>query len=1104
MQRQLPFSTATVQFELPPVFAVNERQGRSVIQQLLLEGCFREMTVEHYSNSGARGYILCDTEDDDEIILAVSNRAQQPQAFAKVLRVQAREISDGAYVPLSESKAIWECHPAFTEIPTSPIDYKALNERILTSWRDAFNYRREDLTKNIEGLRRPQIGALHAVHKHWCLTDQPATVVMPTGTGKTETMLSVLVSMSCQRLLVVVPTDALRTQIADKFLTLGLLKRIGVLSNHALLPIVGVLKHRPKSVNEVDNFFEKCHVIVTTMSVAGLCDDDVQERMAHHCPFLFIDEAHHLGARSWSKFKEKFASARILQFTATPYREDGKFIEGEIIFNYPLEKAQEDGYFKPIRFHRVLEYDPERRDQVIAEKAVEQLRADQRFGHILMARVDSIRRAQEVFSLYEQYKEFNPVQIHTGLKKSEREEIRQKILRGEARIVVCVDMLGEGFDLPELKIAAFHDIRKSLPVTLQLVGRFIRARSDLGDATIIANVADVEVKEELRKLYIQDQDWNLLLPQVSQAAVEEEIALWEFLEGFEKFPEEVPLQNIRPAMSTVVYKTRCQNWMPDNFRVGIKGFDALDQIYYDVNPHLNVLVVVTARKTAIGWAQTENIFTLAWELYIVFWDQQQALLFIHGSSNSGHYKDLAKAVAGEHAEQIRGPHVFRCFSGVNRLRLQNVGLLEQLGRLIRYTMRAGSDVEPGLTEAQRRNTRKSNIFGAGFEDGRKTTIGCSYKGRIWSRRTTSVRAFTEWCRAIGRKLLDDTIDPDEVLRGTIVPIRVSERPTKMPICIEWPVLFYLQPETAFEFILNGKSVLPLYLADIVLVNPTKEGELRFAIRSDEIDETGVEFVLNLFEKNGITDYHISETGRGTSCIRSGASEISLTEFFDEYPPLIRFADGSSLEEGNSYVELRKDFDPYLPEKIKMWDWTGVDIQKEVQGPRKAADSIQHRVISELKKKEYDIIFDDHGSGEAADVVAIEVQDAAIKVEFYHLKKSLEEKPGGRIDDLYDVCGQAQKSVQWMEKPTELFAHCLRREVKRKRRQGVSRFELGNERSLITLQEMSRSVRIHLDIYIVQPGLSRERVSQDQLELLSVTENYLMETRKVPFSVIANN
>ena len=66
--------------------------------------------------------------------------------------------------------------------------------------------------------------------------------------------------------------------------------------------------------------------------------------------------------------------------------------------------------------------------------------------------------------------------------------------------MVCVDMLGEGFDLPELKIAAFHDIRKTLAVTLQLAGRFTRKRPDLGNATFIANTADVNVQDELRNL----------------------------------------------------------------------------------------------------------------------------------------------------------------------------------------------------------------------------------------------------------------------------------------------------------------------------------------------------------------------------------------------------------------------------------------------------------------------------------------------------------------------------------------------------------------------------------------------------------------------------
>jgi reverse gyrase len=43
---------------------------------------------------------------------------------------------------------------------------------------------------------------------------------MPTGTGKTETMLSILVSQECRKVMVVVPTDALRSQLYLKFLTL--------------------------------------------------------------------------------------------------------------------------------------------------------------------------------------------------------------------------------------------------------------------------------------------------------------------------------------------------------------------------------------------------------------------------------------------------------------------------------------------------------------------------------------------------------------------------------------------------------------------------------------------------------------------------------------------------------------------------------------------------------------------------------------------------------------------------------------------------------------------------------------------------------------------
>ena len=45
--------------------------------------------------------------------------------------------------------------------------------------------------------------------------------------------------------------------------------------------------------------------------------------------------------------------------------------------------------------------------------------------------------------------------------------------------------------------------------------------------------------------------------------------------------------------------------------------------------------------------------------------------------------------------------------------------------------------------------------------------------------------------------------------------------------------------------------------------------------------------------------------------------------------------------------------------------------------------------------------------------------------------------------------------------------------------------------------------VSISVAIVQPGLSCAEISPDQLQLLGVTENYLMETYQLPFQVIAS-
>jgi hypothetical protein len=125
---------------------------------------------------------------------------------------------------------------------------------------------------------------------------------------------------------------------------------------------------------------------------------------------------------------------------------------------------------------------------------------------------------------------------------------------------------------------------------------------------------------------------------------------------------------------------------------------------------------------------------------------------------------------------------------------------------------------------------------------------------------------------------------------------------------------------------------------------------------------------------------------------------------------------------------------------------------------------------------------------------------------FNCKYSSTDAPGRRVEDLYEVCGQAQKSISWASSPakkTDLFTHLLRRESLREYENAPTRIEVGTQEQLLTLREMSRLLPVNFKFYIVQPGVSKGDVSPDQLPLLSVTENYLLEMYQLKFGVISS-
>jgi len=228
----------------------------------------------------------------------------------------------------------------------------------------------------------------------------------------------------------------------------------------------------------------------------------------------------------------------------------------------------------------------------------------------------------------------------------------------------------------------------------------------------------------------------------------------------------------------------------------------------------------------------------------------------------------------------------------------------------------GSDVETQISQIVRGNAQKSVIAGVGFENGALTSIGASRKGRIWSHQRDKLNDFVTWCRLIGGKLLDQTIDPDSVLSGTLIPQRLSLRPQIMPIAVDWPEPIYTEPEKNWIISISGRDYLIAEL-DIRLSAPTIDGPLDLEIAGEE---SRIDLELEFVGGSENPDFRFQPKGATTATIRHGSrgNPTPLSDYSTQDAPVIWFADGSSLE-GNQWVPLREPKPPFDKAKIVAWD-----------------------------------------------------------------------------------------------------------------------------------------------------------------------------------------
>jgi len=968
---------------------------------------------------------------------------------------------------------------------------------VLESYRDAVSFQ---VPGGNAGLRRPQLAALHSIVGYQASgVDEPAIVVMPTGTGKTETMVAWMVAQAPEKLLVVVPSVVLRDQIAEKFETLGVLQQVGAVASSALRPRVLRLDHRIADQDQVAELVDAANVIVTLPHTLRASEPEVRATLLAACSHLVVDEAHHAPAAMWSDILRGFSGRPVLLFTATPFRSDGRPIPGRTIFRFPLREAQRDGYFSRIELTAVVGMGDA--DEELARAAIARLRADidAGFDHVMLARAADRVKAEWIHSIYRRLApELEPRIVHQGLSKKEVTANLADLRLGACRVVVCVDMLGEGFDMQTLKVAAFHDTRKSLSPMIQLIGRVART-----SATLNLGTASVFIKREprlalspMRHLLREDVDWNVVLSDVSdrETARAEEVS--DFDASFAEAPTDVPVGLLEPKMSAVAFPTDVHDWSPEA-ALEVYAERVLDGVV-SVTRDGDLAWFVIEEPLALRWGQIPALRVNGYDLVVMYLDRRHGLLFVYGSDTKKDYTPLARAVLGHQVAILNGPDTFRVFGGVDRVIPTNVGLLDSRDRDARFSLFVGSDVQAAIRPAERRHKSNTHIAAKGMDSGESVTIAAAMSGRFWSMQTANgLLEWRKWCYRQGERLVNRSIDLTAVFRDMIIPTDIVERPPYALLAAEWPWQLYTGSGTTLHVRRDGAS----YLITDTGFRVDDHGTTG-AFRLTVVTPTWEVAYVGTVDRDGV---HWAAVGEDAELLSRTTHATPLAEWLNANKPTLFLAGDRVITDDDRLLDAAPNLQPFDARRLEILPWEGVDIRVESQGESRRQDSVQAYVARRLiAEGQFDVLIDDDRSGEAADLVGLRIEGNELVITLVHCKYSSGGSPGARVADLYEVCGQAMRGARWRDGGgLPLFNHLERRIRAFYGRTGRHPFEVGDIDELYRVATLAPQLYPRFVTIIAQPGLSAARSSREQLQLLAGAESYVQTITKGTMRVLVS-
>jgi hypothetical protein len=390
------------------------------------------------------------------------------------------------------------------------------------------------------------------------------------------------------------------------------------------------------------------------------------------------------------------------------------------------------------------------------------------------------------------------------------------------------------------------------------------------------------------------------------------------------------------------------------------------------------------------------------------------------------------------------------------------------------------------------------LFGVGYDNGQRVTVGASHKGRVWSMSSSSIPDWRQWCVHIARRILNESIPTNDFLRHTLIPSEIDALPQKEFFAAVLPAECYGAEAQDFRLFSDGNEI---NFHDFAILGNDKISDTEVHVRIGFAGTESATFRLRWGPQKG--DFDVIQIVGNHLEIQKGTARATLGEFFRENPPALFATEGSEVR-GASFLEAKNEFPfAYSPSAIRVGPWDGIDITHESKwrNGQRRDDPVQAAWIQHLLGQSNSFVFDDDDTGEAADIVEISESDGVIQFHLYHCKFSGGKEPGQRVRDCYEVCGQAVRSVRWASNPIRLLEHLQKRERADSLRGRQTRFEKGTLRELTSLRKRARKLRNRFSISIVQPGISKSQLPADIAAILGAADSFVVEFTGASLGVI---